>query len=119
FARLARFGNEPRVLHRDDRLRGEVLQQRELLVAERPDFLPVDMNRAEQNTVFPEGHYQQCANIAKLYQSADDLVAGGAAGYIRDLDEVFAESQFAERGIRGSLPPPGSNELNVTWRNTA
>ncbi len=34
--------NEPRVLHRDDRLRGEVLQQCDLLVGERPHFLAVD-----------------------------------------------------------------------------
>ena len=40
--RLARLGDEPRVLHRDDRLRGEVLQQRDLLVGERPDLLAVD-----------------------------------------------------------------------------
>ena len=32
---LAQFAQEPRVLHRDDRLRGEVLQQRDLLVGER------------------------------------------------------------------------------------
>ena len=37
--RLARLGDQPRVLHRDDRLRGEVLQQRDLLVGEGPDLL--------------------------------------------------------------------------------
>ena len=34
--------NQPRVLHRDDRLRREVLQQRDLLVGERAHFLAVD-----------------------------------------------------------------------------
>ena len=34
--RLALFGHQPRVLHRDHRLRGEVLQQRDLPVGERP-----------------------------------------------------------------------------------
>ena len=39
---LARLGDQPRVLHRDYRLRGEVLQQRDLFVGERPHLLPVD-----------------------------------------------------------------------------
>ena len=41
--RLARLGHQPRILHRDDRLRGEVLQQRDLLLGERPDLLAIDM----------------------------------------------------------------------------
>ena len=36
FERLARLGQQPRVLHRDDRLRREILQQRDLLVGKRP-----------------------------------------------------------------------------------
>ena len=39
---LADFVQQPRVLHRDHRLGGEVLQQRDLLVGERPHFLAVD-----------------------------------------------------------------------------
>ena len=39
---LAQFAEQPRVLHRDDRLRREVLQQRDLLVGERADFLAVN-----------------------------------------------------------------------------
>ena len=39
--RLARLGDQPRVLHRDDRLRREVLQQRDLLVGERPHLLAI------------------------------------------------------------------------------
>ena len=40
--RLARLGDEARVLHRDDGLRREVLQQRDLLVGEWPQLLLVD-----------------------------------------------------------------------------
>ena len=39
---LARLGEEPRVLHRDDRLCREILQQRDLFVGERADLLAVD-----------------------------------------------------------------------------
>ena len=38
---LARLGQQPRILNRDDRLRGEVLQQRNMFVGERADFLAV------------------------------------------------------------------------------
>ena len=41
--RLARLGDQPRVLHRDDRLRREILQQRDLLVGERPHLLAIDV----------------------------------------------------------------------------
>jgi len=44
---LARFGQQPRVLHRNDRLRREILQQRDLLVGERPDFLSICGYRAK------------------------------------------------------------------------
>jgi hypothetical protein len=39
---LARLGQEPRVLHRDHRLRREVLQQRDLLFGERSYFPSID-----------------------------------------------------------------------------
>ncbi len=35
--------NQPRILHRDHRLRGEILQQRNLLVGERPHLLAIDV----------------------------------------------------------------------------
>ena len=48
FQRLPLLGDQPRVLHRDHRLGGEVLQQRDLLVGERPHFLAVDRDVSEQ-----------------------------------------------------------------------
>jgi hypothetical protein len=41
---LARLGDQPRVLHRDDRLGREVLQQRDLLVREGPHVLAENRN---------------------------------------------------------------------------
>ena len=41
FLALADFVEQPRVLHRDHRLGGEVLQQRDLFVGERPDLLAI------------------------------------------------------------------------------
>jgi len=45
--RLARLGQEPSVLHRDDRLRREILQQRNLLIRERSHLLPVGCDNAK------------------------------------------------------------------------
>ena len=44
---LARLGQEPRILHCNDCLRGEVLQQHDLLFGERPHLLAVDNHCAE------------------------------------------------------------------------
>ena len=46
---LAQFVEQPRVLDGDDRLVGEGLDQRDLLVAERPHFLAVNGDRADQH----------------------------------------------------------------------
>ena len=45
---LAQLVEQPRVLDGDDGLRGEVLHQLDLLVGERPDFLAVDGDGADQ-----------------------------------------------------------------------
>jgi hypothetical protein len=48
----AQFAEQPRVLHRDDRLRREVLQQCDLLVGERAHLLAVDDDRPKQSIFF-------------------------------------------------------------------
>ncbi len=53
---LARLGQQPRVLHRDHRLRREVLQQRDLFVRERPHLLAVGSDVAEQGLVLAQRH---------------------------------------------------------------
>jgi hypothetical protein len=45
FQRLTGLGQEPRVLHCDDSLGGEILQQRDLLVGELAYLMPVDAER--------------------------------------------------------------------------
>ena len=63
---LARLGDEPRVLHRDHRLRREVLQQRDLLVGERPHFLAVDVESCRAaSSSFRKRHDQQGARTRR------------------------------------------------------
>src|SRR5262249_18051522 len=47
FERLARFGQQPRILYGNDRLRREILQQRDLLVGEWSDRLTIDIDVAK------------------------------------------------------------------------
>ena len=54
FQRFARLGQEPRILHRDYRLRRELLQQRYLLLSERPHVLAENSNRTQQNIILAE-----------------------------------------------------------------
>ena len=53
--------DQPRILHRDHRLRGEVLQQRDLLVGKRPDLLAVDHDKPEHRVVPAQRHAARCA----------------------------------------------------------
>src|SRR6516225_2365825 len=68
--RFARLGQEPRILHRNHRLRSEVLQQRDLLVGERARFLSVDVNSAEQHAVLAKGDAKKAVEAADIDKSA-------------------------------------------------
>jgi hypothetical protein len=57
---------QPRVLHRDDRLRREVLQQRDLLVGKGALLLTVDADHAEQDSVLAQRDDQEGADAAAL-----------------------------------------------------
>ncbi len=67
---LARLSDQPRVLHRDYRLRGEVLQQGDLLVGERPHLLTVDADRAEQRILLAQRHGDQRTHTAGAVRHA-------------------------------------------------
>src|SRR5262249_22185972 len=60
---LARLSYEPRVLHCNYRLRGEVLQQRDLLVGERPNLVTVDVESADEDIVFTESNAEKRSKL--------------------------------------------------------
>ncbi len=96
--RLARLRNEPRILHRDHRLGGEVLQQRDLLVGERPDFLAIDSEGAEQGVIFAQRHGQGAAGTAELDQGTSRGASErGFIRYIFKMGEGFAARDPIER----------------------
>ena len=45
--------------HRDDRLRREVLQQRDLLIGKRPHLLTIDADRTEERVILAQRHDQK------------------------------------------------------------
>ena len=90
--------DQPRVLHRDDRLRREVLQQRDLLVRERADFLAVDVRMPEQRIVLPQRHAKQRANAAEIHQCSRMRIARSVdprLPQIGDMDNTLAAEHAA------------------------
>src|SRR5437763_516267 len=57
---------EPRVLHRDDRLRREVLQQRDLLVGEGANFLALRAYVTQECALLSERYKQHCSDAGNL-----------------------------------------------------
>jgi len=63
---LTQFAKQPRVFHRDDRLRREILQQRDLFVCKRSHFQPVRRYIAEQHGVLAQRHHQNGAGAGEF-----------------------------------------------------
>src|SRR6516162_3581591 len=61
FQSLARLGDQPSILHCDHRLRSEVLQQRDLLVGERPHLLAVDQKCPKESCIFAQRYSEGTA----------------------------------------------------------
>jgi hypothetical protein len=106
-----RLGNQPRVLHRNDRLSGEALQECDLLFRERASDLAIDGNCAEQRIVFVEPSCQQGAAAANLDKRPPCRVAPPISvviGYIGDVDQAFAKGDplHCRPGPRANRSPP-------------
>src|SRR5262249_15688034 len=64
--RLAGLSDEPRVFHRDDRLRGKVLEKPYLLFRKWPDLIAVHYERAENDSVLLQRNRQPSTNASKV-----------------------------------------------------
>ena len=117
--RLAGFVDQPRVLHCDDRLGGEILQQRDLLVGERTHLLAIDVDRADHIAVSEQRDRQQCADAAKLYQFAGYLAGSVAAGDIGNMNKALARGQLTERCIWFGPSRLAHDKFGKLWRDAA
>ena len=90
--RLARLGDQPRILHRDDRLRREAFEQRDLLVGERPHFVPVDVDDAEERALATQRDREPGANVAHFEPFARDGFVAERLGlaYVGNVDDPVA-----------------------------
>ena len=76
---LAQFTEQPRVLDRDDRLRGEVLHQLDLLIGEWPHLLAIDANCANQLAVLEHRDDEQRPCAGKFWRCRSLIVDVGRA----------------------------------------
>ena len=106
---LARLGDQPRILHRDDRLRREILQQRDLLVGERPDLLAIDgdVRRAARRPCAAAP--ADGADIRRARRSAASRIAvGSSRGAVGDLDERSPRRSLVDRTARTGAERPAA-----------
>jgi len=89
FQGFARLGDEARVLHRDDRLRREVLQQRNLLVRERADFLAVNQDESDNRVIFPQWHQKLGPGAAEIDQRASMRLAVPVGPFVGKIGNVY------------------------------
>ena len=141
--RLPQFIEQPRVLDGDDGLSGEVLHQRDLLVGERPNFLAVDDDGADQFIILEHrerratfarrpslcGRRNQRAFRATLFSHIGDVLTSfcrhdaierrpGGAGTIQRSQPLFDKLEAALPSIatarnRSALEPVQRPELGL------
>jgi hypothetical protein len=119
---LARLGQESRVLHRDDRLRREILQQRDLLVGERSNLLAVQDDEAENGVIPTERCDERRAGAAQVDEAAAVQVACPIWLLILQVGHVHnrlpGENSGAERSRSGRRSVSFA-ELRKVVRNTS
>ncbi len=110
---LAQLVEQPRVLDGDDRLIGEILHQLDLLVGERPHFLAVDDDNANQLVFLEHRHGEDSPIAAKLGSGHGDWIALlNVERLLRDvgaLDHLLGPCRAAkgEHRDRGAADPAG------------
>src|SRR5215469_14432185 len=95
---FARFGQEPRVFHCNDRLRREVLQQRDLLFIKWADDLPLGADIAEQRAFLTQRDGKQGAHARNLARCMLHrmLIVRTAPPRVCVLNEPFSAQQPVE-----------------------
>src|SRR5215472_10047356 len=114
--RLLRLGQQPRILHRNDRLRREILEQRDFLSGELAHLAAVHDDCPEQRVFFAQGDGCRRANTADVHKllDAQECAVGFCLCSIGNLCDALALHYAAQRaGVRtatnrsdGAEPPP-------------
>ena len=96
--RLALLGDQSRILHRNHRLGGEVLQQCDLLLRERTHFLAIDRDVAEEVIALDKRHKDRTARAAQIDDRPSVGITGPIALSVLHIQDV-------DRMLRYELPP--------------
>ena len=97
---LAQLAEQARVLDGDDGLRGKILDQFDLFLAEGPHLLAVHRNGADELAFPQHRHRQERAGARDFDQRDDPLVSGEIRGvlcHIEDVQDLFALPDAIER----------------------
>jgi hypothetical protein len=98
--RLALLVKQPRVLHRDHRLRREVLQHGDFLVGERPDLAAPRHDHAQKQFVFAQWYEQHSADAIELERISQKRKIRSRR--VCDLNEPRSVKQLASCRMDGS-----------------
>ena len=129
---FAQLVEQPRVLDGDDGLGGEVRDQLDLLVSERPDLLAVDADDADQAIVLEHRHDQDrssATEISRRRQRGIALEIRRTRPHVGNLGELFRPGDTRPMpaiadGADNVLAPSGLGVFGgtlcmATFRNTS
>ena len=117
---LADLGEQPRVLDRDHRLCGKVLEQRDLPFAEWSDLLTINGKRAEQGIVPAQRHDQNGPDAAELDGSAHHGVITCLLGNLGEVECVkMLTGQEPAQAVLWGGPYRLPHDFRIGGRNAA
>ncbi len=103
---LAQFLEQARVFDGDDGLRGEIADQLNLLIGERPHFLPIDDDGADQLSFLEHRHRQQRPDAGDFYTNDGKRIALLVRLFlpqVGDVDHLLCQRNAAEAAARSRM----------------
>ncbi len=100
---FAQLAEQPRILDGDDGLRGEILDQLDLLVGEWLHLLPIHINGADKLVVFEHWHRYKCPHACGFDKRNDAVVfsdVGRIGPEVGDVDNLLGIGDTIEGNSR-------------------
>src|SRR5205085_4095060 len=122
FQCFTRFAYQAGVFHRDHRLSGEILQQRDLLLGKGPDFLAVDGDETLYCIIFEQRHDQHGPCTPEVHYSPQIGIAVPVTFRVSAIDHLDDPLAFEQAPYWGNPPVNLGillSELGKRRRNSA
>jgi hypothetical protein len=118
--RLPQFVKKSRVLHSHDGLRGEILQEFDLIIGIGPNLLAINCDDAKHGIILPQGGLQRRARAAEIHQGAALSIASLIWLFRFEVD-VVNKRLTLHQPIRRRAGPGNKRragqELRISFRN--